>query len=156
MLGLKPALRDGQSDLDMHPVCHGAKSDAWTAPPRPLGKSPGRWNPPLPSTGKSQVQLKPFRPAPVKVGVLEPVPLKPGLGVQPVPVRVRMVRGGANTGFAKRSLVCGGQVSMSVSCAGCCVDCGVFAQVKPVFCGEAVLCRGGFQTRPYGMGQCQV
>ena len=45
----------------------------------------------------------------------------------------------------------GGQVSSSITCAAWCVDCGVFAQVQPVFCGECCG-RGGFQTRPYGMG----
>ena len=43
-------------------------------------------------------------------------------------------------------------MSLSFTCAACCVDCGVFAQVQPVFCGARCCGRGGFQTRPYGMG----
>ena len=43
-------------------------------------------------------------------------------------------------------------MSLSLSCAGCCVDCGVFAQVQPVFCGARCCGRGGFQTRPYATG----
>ena len=43
-------------------------------------------------------------------------------------------------------------MSSSIACAAWCVDCGVFAQVQPVFCGVRCCGRGGFQTRPYGMG----
>ena len=42
--------------------------------------------------------------------------------------------------------------AISIGCAGCCVDCGVFAQVQPVFCGVRCCGRGGFQTRLYATG----
>ena len=48
--------------------------------------------------------------------------------------------------------VCGGQVSLSLACAAWCVDCGVLAQVDPIFCGARCCGRGGFQTRLYATG----